>query len=56
MYYINTIPYSRKNIPYSNSNRGFILPFALGFLSAPLLLKPYYNYNYPCQYPYCYYR
>ena len=51
MYYINTIPYNRKNIP---QKRGFILPFALGFLSAPILLYPYYkSYNTP-YYPYYY--
>lgn len=65
MYYNNNIPYYNynmynKNYNYRNNNRigGFVFPFALGFLSAPLLLKPNYNpyqpyYQYP-NYPYYY--
>ncbi len=65
MYYNNNIPYYRNNMYYNNNRRynmrlnnrfgGFVFPFALGFLSAPLLLKPnyypYYPYpNYPVYY------
>lgn len=64
MYYNNNIPYYNYNMynrkyNYRNNNRtgGFIFPFALGFLSAPLLLKPNYQPYYPYQnYPnYSYY-
>lgn len=47
---VNTYSYSNR---YPNNNRliggagGFAVPFALGFLSAPLLLRPnYYPYGY----------
>ncbi len=57
MYYNNNIPYYRYNMynrrynprPNNPNNRfgGFVFPFALGFLSAPLLLRPNYYPYYP---------
>lgn len=69
MSYTNNIPYYNRNI-YTNSYRrpgppmnnrfglgGFAVPFALGFLSAPLFYRPnYYPYpNYGYYRPYYYY-
>lgn len=63
MYYTNNIPYYRDNMypkrsytnnysSYQSQDRliggGFAFPFALGFLSAPLLLGPNIN---PRPYP-----
>ncbi len=52
----------RPRPPMNQNNRfggGFVLPFALGFLSAPLLtggIRPYPRpYPYPYQYPQYYY-
>lgn len=54
-YYVNNMPYSRNNM-YRNypQNRvgGFLLPFALGFVSAPILLNSYNQPNYYQPYPY----
>ena len=56
-------PYSYQ-LPYQRGNErigpgGFILPFALGCATAPLVLRPrpmYYNFNpHPYPYPYPYY-
>ena len=60
MYYSNNIPYYSNymhnrsiNQRYNNRFGGFVFPFALGFLSAPLLLKPNYYQGYnPNYYPY----
>ena len=52
-YYYRPNYYKQRTYNYPNRQGGFVLPFALGFLSASLVLRPNYypNYYYPNYYP-----
>ena len=65
MYYSNSIPYMNNNYSRNINKRpnpndrfgGFLFPFALGFVSSPLLFgatrpRPYPYYPAPGYYPY----